>query len=179
MRALSALLAFVGLGVLEVWLMIEVAHAIGVLLTVALLLLCSVTGSVLLRRAGARALRSFVAALGERRSPHREGADGALVVVGGALMVVPGFATGAVGLLLMLPPSRALLRPVLVAAAARRGARMVQRGTRPGTIRVGSVRLPGTAAAAGHRVIDADEAVTAVPHDDADPGPGPGPRPTR
>src|SRR6059036_4351493 len=65
-------------------------------------------------------------ALAEGRTPAREVVDGALVVIGGVLLMIPGFITDAVGLLLLLPPTRALTRPLLVRNLA---SRLVLRAT--------------------------------------------------
>jgi UPF0716 protein FxsA len=57
--------------------------------------------------------RRLQAAVAEGRRPTREVLDGALVLLGGALLIVPGFIADAVGLVLLLPPTRALMRIVL------------------------------------------------------------------
>ena len=112
--------ALIVVPLLELSVLIQVGGAIGVFPTIALLLLMSVLGASLLRREGARAWRSLGLALQQGRLPAREVADGALVILGGALLLTPGFVTDAVGLLCILPPSRAVLRQVLTGLAARR-----------------------------------------------------------
>lgn len=104
----------------EIYLLIQVGQVLGTLPTVALLLAMSVAGGVLLKQEGTRTFRAFRAALGQQRVPAREVADGALVIFGGALLLTPGFATDAVGLLCVLPPSRAVLRRVLIGLVAKR-----------------------------------------------------------
>jgi UPF0716 protein FxsA len=119
---LVILAVLIGVPILEITAIVQVGHLIGTLPTVTLLLATSLAGASLLRRQGARAWRAFTDALAEGRPPHREVVDGALVLIGGTLMLVPGFVTDAVGLLCLLPPTRALARQLLLAAATRRAA---------------------------------------------------------
>jgi len=117
---LLLLLAFVVVPVVEIWVIIQVGQALGVLPTVALLLLDAVLGTWLFKREGRRAWTAFTVALQQGRVPAREVADGALVVVGGAFLLSPGFVTDAVGVLCLLPPTRAVLRGVLARVVAGR-----------------------------------------------------------
>ncbi len=95
---------------IEVTVLIAVGHAIGVLATIGLLILASLIGAALLRREGARTLRAFAEAVRTRKPPHRELVDGMLIAIAGMLIVLPGFVSDVVGLLLLLPPTRALAR---------------------------------------------------------------------
>jgi len=104
------LLLFVGVPLVELYVIVQVGHAIGVLPTIALLVLSSLIGTALLRSQGRAVWRRFRAVLASGRPPARETIDGALVIVGGALMLAPGFVTDALGALLLAPPSRALAR---------------------------------------------------------------------
>jgi UPF0716 protein FxsA len=99
--------------ILELWVIIEVGGLIGVLPTLALLLAMSLLGATLLRQQGRDAWRRFNAALAERRFPGREVADGLMITIGGALLLTPGFVTDGVGLLLLVPPTRAIARRLL------------------------------------------------------------------
>ena len=114
------IVALIVVPIAELYVLISVGHLIGVLPTIALLLLDSVVGAALLRREGRRTWRAFRQALDERRLPAREVADGALVIFGGALLLTPGFLSDALGLLCVLPPTRAVLRRLLVGTMARR-----------------------------------------------------------
>ncbi len=105
---------FIVVPIAELYVIIQVGHAIGALPTVGLLLLDSVLGSALLRAQGRATWRRFNTALTSGRAPAREVLDGALVIFGGALLISPGFLTDIVGLLLLLPPTRAVLRRALV-----------------------------------------------------------------
>lgn len=106
-------LLFILVPLAEVWFIIRVAGMAGWGNTIALLFVISVLGAVMVKREGARAFRNFTAALGEARVPAKEVVDGALVLVGGALLVTPGFFTDVVGLLCVLPPTRALVNRAL------------------------------------------------------------------
>ena len=108
------------LPVAEIYVIIRVGEAIGALPTVALLVADSVAGAMLLRSEGRAAWRRFNEALGAGRIPAREVFDGALVIAGGALLLTPGFITDAVGILLLIPPGRAVFRGVVTRMAARR-----------------------------------------------------------
>ncbi len=118
------LLAFVVVPIVELAVIIQVGTRIGALPTIVLLLFDSVLGAVLVKREGRRAWRAFRSALEEGRWPGDEVVQGALVLVGGALLVTPGFLTDVIGLLAVLRPTRALasryLRRRLTPAPLRR-----------------------------------------------------------
>ena len=92
----------------------KIAEAIGVLATVILLIVSWPIGMWALRSQGRAAWARLTTAVSERRPPAREVVDGALVLVGGGLLIVPGFITDGLGIVLLLPPTRALMRPLLV-----------------------------------------------------------------
>ncbi|MDQ6874400.1 MAG: FxsA family protein [Actinomycetota bacterium] len=106
--------------IVEIAIIIQVGQLIGPLWTVALLIASAVVGSWLLRREGRRTWRAFREALAEPRVPTRQVADGALVLLGGALMITPGFLSDVVGILCLLPPTRTLLRRAVTGVVARR-----------------------------------------------------------
>jgi UPF0716 protein FxsA len=113
-------LVFIVLPIAELYVIIQVGQAIGVALTLTLLLLDGIVGAVLARSQGRAAWRRFNLALAEGRVPARETADGAMIIFGGALLLTPGFITDVFGLLLLLPPTRALIRRGLGGMARRR-----------------------------------------------------------
>src|SRR5919206_1806899 len=119
---LVLVLLFVVVPIVELFVIIQVGEAIGVLPTIALLVADSVLGSMLMRSQGRAAWRRFNAAVAEGRVPHREVLDGVLVIFGGALLLTPGFITDVFGVLFLLPPTRALARRLL---ARRLAVRMV------------------------------------------------------
>jgi UPF0716 protein FxsA len=92
---------------------LQVGQAIGVLPTIGLLLLDSILGTFLMRMQGRAAWRRFRTALQEGRAPATETIDGGLVLLGGAFLLTPGFITDALGICLLLPPTRAVIRRVL------------------------------------------------------------------
>jgi UPF0716 protein FxsA len=118
-------LLFIGMPILEIYVIIQVGQAIGILPTIALLIVDSLIGAWLMRSQGRIVWRRFSEALAAGRPPAREVIDGALVIVGGALGLAPGFVTDAFGLFLIAPPTRAIVRRALVARLARRGAMRV------------------------------------------------------
>jgi UPF0716 protein FxsA len=116
------LLLFILVPLVEIYVIIQVGQAIGALWTILLLIADSVVGVRLLSWQGRSAWRRFQEALAAGRMPHTEILDGAMIIVGGTLLLTPGFITDAVGLLLLLPPTRALIRRALVRSIRRRGA---------------------------------------------------------
>lgn len=118
MLALVAL--FIAVPILELWVIIKIGGLIGVLPTLALLFAMSLLGATLLRHQGRGAWQRFNLAISERRFPGREVADGLLITLGGALLLTPGFITDAAGLLLLIPPTRAIARRLLRVYFARR-----------------------------------------------------------
>jgi UPF0716 protein FxsA len=104
---------FIVVPIAELYVIIQVGEQIGVLPTLALLLADAVLGSLLLRHQGRGAWRRFNEALAARRFPGKEVADGLLIVVGGTLLLAPGFLTDIVGVLLLIPPTRAIARSLL------------------------------------------------------------------
>ena len=120
------LVLFIVVPIVELAVIIQVGSAIGVLPTIAILVADSILGSVLMRSQGRAAWRRFNEAIARGRPPAREVLDGVLVIFGGALLLTPGFATDIAGLLLLLPPTRAVVRRLLVRRFAHR---MVVAGT--------------------------------------------------
>jgi UPF0716 protein FxsA len=110
---LLLVLVFIVVPIAELFVIIQVGELIGVWPTLLLLLLDAIVGSWLLKREGRAAWRRFNEALAERRMPGKEVADGFLVILGGALLIAPGFITDVFGAFLLIPPTRALARRVL------------------------------------------------------------------
>src|SRR3954466_881285 len=107
-------LLFIVVPIVELYVIIQVGHAIGIWWTLALLLVDSVLGSWLMRAQGRSAWRRFQAAIAGGRVPARETLDGVLVIFGGAFLLTPGFVTDILGAILLAPPTRSLVRRVLV-----------------------------------------------------------------
>jgi len=104
------LLLLIAWPVAELFVAIKVAELIGVLATVLALIVSWPLGVWLLKAEGRSAWRRLSAAAAEGRPPAREVADGALILIGGVLLIVPGFITDVLGLLLLLAPTRSLAR---------------------------------------------------------------------
>jgi UPF0716 protein FxsA len=104
---------FIVVPIAELFVIIKVGEAIGVWPTLALLLADAVLGSMLLKHQGRGAWRRFNEAIAQGRFPGKEVADGLLIVIGGTLLLTPGFISDVFGLLLLIPPTRALARRLL------------------------------------------------------------------
>jgi len=112
--------AFLVVPLVEIYVLIQVGQVIGVWWTILLLIADSLFGGWLVKREGGRAWRALTDALGNGRMPARELADGALILIGGTLMLTPGFVTDAFGILLILPFTRPVFRRLLAGAVGRR-----------------------------------------------------------
>ena len=115
-------IVFIVVPIVELALIIQVGQEIGVAPTIAILIVDSLLGSLLMRSQGRAAWRRFNDTLATGRPPAREVLDGVLIIFGGALLLTPGFVTDIAGLLLLIPPTRAVVRGLLV---RRLGARLV------------------------------------------------------
>jgi len=114
------LVAFVVVPLVEVFTIVQVGQVIGAWWTIVLLVADSVLGAWLMKREGRRAWQALTSALGTGRMPARELADAALVLVGGTLMLTPGFVTDVAALFLILPLTRPLARALLSRLVTRR-----------------------------------------------------------
>ena len=117
---LLLLALFIVVPLVEIYVIIQVGQAIGPWWTILLLILDSILGSWLIRHEGSRAWRALREALDSGRMPARELADGALILIGGTLMLAPGFVTDAFGVLMILPVTRPLFRRLLTGVVANR-----------------------------------------------------------
>jgi UPF0716 protein FxsA len=142
--------------VVEIVAVVALASWIGFGWTLVVLLAGAVIGVWLARREGLRVARALAEAARERRVAHVETTDGMLVAAGGLLLVVPGLVTDVAGLLLLLPPTRALVRRRMVRAAERRA---------PG---LRSARIQADGPVVDGEVVDGD----VVDRDGAAPGVG-------
>jgi len=164
MLILVAVLVFVVVPIIELWVIVEVAGSLGLVPTLALLLAISVAGSLLVRAQGLGVLRRARAMWAEGRVPTDDLLDGVLVLGAGALLLTPGFVTDALGLLLLVPLVRRLtgsltfgrIRRVLRLPVA--GAEFVS-GARPGSGAGAGVRADGGTPRGGGRTVYVGEAV--------------------
>jgi UPF0716 protein FxsA len=104
------LLLFIFVPIAELYLFLTLGARIGLPATLAIILLTAVLGASLTKTQGAKALANFRKATAEGRLPHQEALDGLLILLAGAVLLTPGFLTDTVGFLLLLPPSRAVIR---------------------------------------------------------------------
>jgi UPF0716 protein FxsA len=125
-------LVFLVVPITEIWLIIQVGQTIGGWPTLGLLVAESVFGGWLVRREGRRAWWALRTSFGSGRLPDRELTDGALVLVGGTLLLTPGFLTDVLGFALVLPVTRPVARRVLRRWIARRAKLRVMRTYGPG-----------------------------------------------
>jgi UPF0716 protein FxsA len=139
MAALLALL-FLVVPLAELAVIVQVASSIGVLNTIGLLVAVSLVGAWLAKREGLATFRRIQLAMGRGEMPSREVADGALILFAGALMITPGFISDVLALVLLFPPTRSVVRRVLMRRAAARGRARVT---------VIGARHPGRGARAG------------------------------
>lgn len=112
--------AFVVVPLVEIYVIVQVGQVIGAWWTIVLLIADSILGSWLVKREGGRAWQALRMALQERRMPHKELADAVLVLVGGLLMLTPGFVLDVVGILCILPFTRPVARRLLAGVIGRR-----------------------------------------------------------
>ncbi|OXM55349.1 hypothetical protein CFP71_18005 [Amycolatopsis thailandensis] len=125
-----AFLLYVVAEIAAVW---AVGSAIGVLGTIALLFAGAFIGSWLARREGGRAFRAFAesARLGRPADAEKELTDGMLIGLGGLLILLPGFVSDVIGLLLILPPTRSVARKVWQKRMQRRAVKFANRARGP------------------------------------------------
>jgi len=129
--------AFVLVPLVEIWAILQVGQLVGPWWTIVLLVLDSLVGAWLIKREGGRAWQALRQALQNGRMPARELADGALILIGGTLMLSPGFVLDVAGILLILPFTRPVARRLLTSVVERRllvvpGAGWGQDADRPG-----------------------------------------------
>jgi UPF0716 protein FxsA len=120
MPLLALLAFFIVVPLAELYVILKVGDAIGVLWTVVLLLADSVLGTMLFRSQGRTVWRRFNETMSAGRVPHRELIDGVLIIFGGAFLITPGFLTDIFGLLLLLPPTRSVIRRLVARRLGRR-----------------------------------------------------------
>lgn len=117
---LGLFLLFTVVPVVELMLLIKVGAALGPLPTIGLCLLTGFVGASLARSQGAGVLRRLQATVQSGGLPAREIVDGVLILMAGVVLLTPGFVTDVIGLLLLLPPTRAVVRGLLMQWAERR-----------------------------------------------------------
>ena len=134
---LALFLLFVVAPLVELYVIVQVAQLIGLLPALGLLVVLSLFGAWLVRREGVAVLRRLRGSLAAGELPTQPLVDGGLIIVAGALCIVPGFVSACIGLLLLVPPVRAAVRGRLIARWSAPGAsRITRRFTGGGVIDV-------------------------------------------
>ena len=105
------LVVFVGVPLLELYVLSLVEDRIGLINTLGLVVATGMLGAVVMKRQGAEVWRSAQMRMARGEIPTEEILGGMMVLVGGAMMITPGIITDAVGLLLMVPAVRNLIIP--------------------------------------------------------------------
>lgn len=170
-------IAFVVVPIVELAVIGAVGDRVGLGPTLVLLLVDSVVGAVLVRREGRRAWSAFRETISSGRWPGDEVAQGALVLVGGALLVTPGFVTDAVGLAFVLPPTRAVLSRFVRSRLRPMGVGFPGAGPRPpgpgpgGGRAAGRVRRGDRRRHGGRRPDDLEVEVVSIERDRSDEPP--------
>jgi UPF0716 protein FxsA len=149
-RGVWAVLAvlFVVVPLLEIYILIQVGQVIGAWWTILLLVADSILGSYLVKHEGGRAWQALRDAIESNRMPAKELADGALILIGGTLLLTPGFLSDVVGAFLILPFTRPVARGLLTRVAARKlvtvGGVAYTGGPSASASRPGTRQSPGT-----------------------------------
>ncbi len=105
---------FVIVPFVELYVILQVGQSLGVVPTIGLLVFMSVAGAWLVKREGFGVLRKAQGRMSAGQVPGRELVDGVMILFAGALMLTPGFMTDVIGILLLLPPTRAALRAAAI-----------------------------------------------------------------
>jgi UPF0716 protein FxsA len=111
---------FLVVPIVELFVIVKVAGSIGVLETIGALVVVSIIGAWLVRRQGVAIWQRAQREMASGQMPDKSLLDGVLVLMGGALLLTPGFVTDGVGLLAVFPPTRAVIRAGLRRRFARR-----------------------------------------------------------
>ena len=106
----ALLVAFIVYAVAELWLFVQVGDAIGWLNTIGVMILVSLVGVWLAKHEGLHTLTRMRQQVDAKRMPTDEVIDGVLILCGGLFLILPGFISDAIGLIILFPPTRALIR---------------------------------------------------------------------
>ena len=114
MTLIFLIAAFLIIPVVEVWILLQIADFTGLLNTIGLLVLTSIIGALLVRKEGISVFRKARNEITQGQMPEKQILDGFLILLGGVLMLTPGFFTDIIGFLLLFPPTRLLFRTVII-----------------------------------------------------------------
>ena len=150
MPLIILLALFIGLPVIEIATFIKVGAKVGAFNTIAFIFLTAFLGVILVRWQGFQALAELRRAMDEGRPPMLEIASGALLLLAGVLLLIPGFVTDAAGFLLLVPPLRRLLARRLIAGMEMRAEVHVRQGPGGAVIDAEVVEIEDDPKALGH-----------------------------
>lgn len=162
-----ALLLFILMPIIEIAVLLRVGSAIGWLSTLGVVILTAIIGTVMLRQQGLATLTRAQQRLGAGEMPAEQMLEGVALMIGGVLLLTPGFVTDAFGFMCLIPPTRlAILRFVksrstiglagVVAGSTPRSAAGSQPGSQPGSHPGSHSGAPGPKASSSNDVIDGD-----------------------
>lgn len=120
MGPLLVVIVIIGVPIAELYVFVQMSHAVGFFNSLLVLAAVSVVGAWIVKQQGLRVWRRFNEQVARGLEPSREIADGVALLIAGALLLTPGFITDALGVLLLLPPVRALLRALIARRSHRR-----------------------------------------------------------
>ena len=116
---LKLLILFVVLPLLDLWLLFTLADGmVSYSVTVGVVVATGIVGASLAKRQGLAAWKNFNAELGRGALPADAMLDGVLILLAGAVLITPGLITDAIGLALLVPPLRRVIRRRLIARLA-------------------------------------------------------------
>ena len=105
----SFFLLFIGIPVLEIFLMIKIGSKLGALNTIALIFLTAIIGVYFARLQGLQTLKSGMISLYQNKVPVKELLSGASIAISALLLIIPGFFTDFIGFLLLIPFTRKII----------------------------------------------------------------------
>ncbi|WP_078379430.1 FxsA family protein [Sutcliffiella halmapala] len=105
---------FIVIPVLEIWLLIVTGQIIGPGLTILLIILTGILGVWFAKHQGLEALRSTQQKINNGQMPGEVIIDGLCILVGGILLIAPGFITDVMGIILLIPVTRSLIKPLII-----------------------------------------------------------------
>lgn len=108
------LLLFIIVPVVEIYIFLLSSHTIGVFPTIFLIILTSVLGVYFAKTQGMKTMRKAGDLFRRGYPPGKELLDGVCIFLGGFFLIIPGFLSDVIGLFLLFPPTRLLIKPVLI-----------------------------------------------------------------
>jgi UPF0716 protein FxsA len=118
-------IAFLIIPFVEIYLLLQIGGIVGVFPTIALVVLTAIIGAVLLRQQGLATWQRFQDNLAKGTLPAYEMVEGPILLVGGALLLTPGFFTDIIGFACLIPPMRKKIAQYIIEK------RLVQAGVPP------------------------------------------------